>query len=68
MKNILAFAYPKSNGFAPPIFERDIGIKESDVKKFLNNPKNKNKVVPMETVSDCMMRFGAAGGQIKNEK
>jgi hypothetical protein len=67
MKNIIAFAYPKSNGFAPPIFDRDIGIKENDVKKFLNNPKNKNKVVPMETVSECMKRFGAAGG-VKNEK
>lgn len=68
MKNILAFAYPKSNGFAPPIFDRDIGIKENEVKKFLSNPKNKNKVLPMETVSDCMKRFGAAGGQHKNEK
>ena len=65
MKNIIAFAYPKSNGFAPPIFNRDIGINEKDVKKFLTNPRNKNKVVPMETVSDCMKRFGAtACGQI----
>lgn len=61
MKNIMAFAYPKSNGFAPPIFNRDIGIKEDYVKKFLNNLKNKNKIVQMETVSDCMKR-------LKNEK
>ena len=65
MKNILAFAYPKNNGFAPPIFDRDIGIKENEIIKFLSNPKNKNRVLPMETVSDCMKRFGAAGGQQK---
>ena len=36
---IASFAYPKSNGFAPPIFDRNIGITEAEVKKFFNNPK-----------------------------
>ena len=53
---IASFAYPKSNGFAPPIFDRNIGITEAEVKKFLNNPKYKNKKLQTETVSDCMKR------------
>jgi hypothetical protein len=65
MKNIISFAYPKSNGFAPAIFDRDIGITANDVRKFLSDPKNKTEVIRTDTVTDCMRRLGEVGGQFK---
>ena len=58
MRDIIDFAYPQSNGFAPPVFLRNIGITENEVRRVLNNPKYKNKVLRAETVSDCMKRVG----------